>query len=119
MSIIVLILLAILALIAAGWLAIVITGFVIKLALVLIIAALASALAQSILKYKGGVAFTFASGLVGAVIGILIQRILGAPSLLAISGVPLLWAFVGSAVVVFAAKLTGIGRNMSLGRRPF
>ncbi len=90
-------------------LAVVLVAWIIKtivgLALFLAVAGLAGWAAQRFVGYDGGFGFTFISGLIGGVVGIIIQKALGAPSLIAIGGLPLLWTLLGSVIVVGVAKL--------------
>ncbi len=105
----------ILVLVLALLLALLIVWFVVKtvvaLALLLMLVLVASLVAQSFLHYRGGLTFTLVSGLIGGVVGLLLARLLGMPELLKIGGLPVLWTFIGSLIVVAAAKLVEPGRR--------
>ncbi len=73
----------------------------------LVIAGLASAVAQSWLKYKGGFDYTLVSGLIGGVLGIVLAKALGVPGWLQwphIGGFPVLWTLLGCVIVVVVSK---------------
>lgn len=89
----------------------VLTSFLLGLALLLLIAYAAGAVAQSWLKYPGGFLSAFISGLLGGVVGLILAKLLHAPTLLTISGLPVLWTFVGAVIVVGANKVIGGGRG--------
>ncbi len=83
-------------------------GAVFWLAGTLILAGLASAAAQSLLKYRGNLSFTLLSGLIGGVLGIVLAKVLSVPDWLQwprVGGFPVLWTLVGAAIVVIVAKL--------------
>lgn len=74
----------------------------------LLIAGLASAAAQSFIKYKGNFEFTLLSGLIGGVLGIVLAKALNVPGWLQwphIGGFPVLWTLVGAFIVVAVAKV--------------
>src|SRR5215212_1824401 len=103
------------AIILALIVAFLLLGFIIslltKLAILLLVALLAGFIARSVLKYNSSLQFTFLSGLAGAAVGWIIQAILGAPSLIKIGGLPVLWTFVGAMIVVAVAKVVEPGRR--------
>lgn len=96
-----------------------IVGLLFKLALLLLVAFVASAAAQALVKSKGGFIFTFVTGLIGAVIGLVIANLLNAPTWPRISGLPILWTLAGSIVVVAVAKVALPARARQAGGRLF
>ena len=114
MPVAVLILILIIALVITWWLVQTLIGLV----LMLVIAALCSAAAQAIVKYRdGGFRFTLLSGVIGAVVGIVLAKLLGLPTFPQIQGLPLVWTLVGSLIVVAGAKLALPRRRTRVGRR--
>jgi uncharacterized membrane protein YeaQ/YmgE (transglycosylase-associated protein family) len=102
----------VLAIVVGFWL----IGQLVGLAIMLLIAGLIGALAQSVLKYNGGFLFSIGAGLVGAALGAIAAKLLGLPSLLVLGGLPVVWATVGSLAVVAAAKVVnGDGRRLTGG----
>ena len=112
-----LVLLALLLAVAVGfWL----IGQVIGLVLMLALAGIIGAVMGSLLNYKGGFLYSIGAGLVGAVIGTIIANVLGAPKLLTLWNLPVLWTAIGAAVVVAATKVVmpeGGGRRLGAGGR--
>lgn len=76
-----------------------------SLAMLLLVALLAGVIANQIVKYNNGLTFTFISGVLGAVVGVILQKILGGPTVPEIANVPLLWTIAGAVIVAFVAKL--------------
>jgi uncharacterized membrane protein YeaQ/YmgE (transglycosylase-associated protein family) len=104
-----------------------VVGLVVKailwLVLTLLIAGLASLAAQSFVKYRGSVQFTVISGLIGGVVGVVLANLLNVPGILrwpSLGAFPVLWAIVGSVIVVFVSKIVlpsrATGRRGSLMR---
>lgn len=86
----------------------------VELIILVVIAALAGAIGQSLGGYKrGGFLLATVLGFVGALIGAWLARILGLPTLLEINigGVsfPLIWAIIGAALLVALVGLLGRG----------
>lgn len=100
-----LILALILAAVIALWVVAKIVGAIVGLLLMILLGGLIGAAAQSVVGYKGGFLFSIGAGLVGAVVGTIIANLLGAPKLLTLANLPILWTVVGSVAVVAAAKL--------------
>jgi uncharacterized membrane protein YeaQ/YmgE (transglycosylase-associated protein family) len=87
-------------------LAIIVVRTILGLLLLLLLAGLCGAVAQSLLEYKrGGIGTTLLIGLVGAAVGAIIARVFGLPLLLVISRLPIIWSLAGSIVLVVALKL--------------
>lgn len=97
--------LLILALIVAVVLAWLLVKTLIGLVLFLVIAGLCSAAAQALVEYKRGLSFTVASGLGGALVGLILAKALRLPALITIGHLPILWTLAGSLIVVAAAKV--------------
>lgn len=98
----------ILALVLVLYLTAVLVKVVFWLILTLLLAVLASLAAQSFVKYRGGVQFTVISGLIGGVVGVALANLLNVPGILrwpSLGAFPVLWAIVGSVIVVFISKL--------------
>jgi uncharacterized membrane protein YeaQ/YmgE (transglycosylase-associated protein family) len=104
--------LIIIGLILALVLVLALAGMVVKavlwLVLTLVLAVLASLVAQAFVKYKGDLSFTFISGLIGGVVGVVLVNLLNVPGFLrwpSLGAFPVVWAIIGSVIVVFIAKL--------------
>src|SRR5690348_9008490 len=94
-------LVAILAFLLVVFLVLKVVGVLIGLIWLLLIATLCGAIAESLLHYRqGGILATTGVGLVGAVVGWLIAKVLHFPSLLTIAHLPILWTVVGSLALV-------------------
>jgi uncharacterized membrane protein YeaQ/YmgE (transglycosylase-associated protein family) len=91
----------ILAIVVGAW----VVGKLVGLVLMIVLAGVIGAAMGSLLKYKGGLLYSVGAGLVGAVVGTVIANILGAPKLLTIANLPILWTVVGAALVVVATKV--------------
>jgi uncharacterized membrane protein YeaQ/YmgE (transglycosylase-associated protein family) len=85
------------------------------LILFLVVATLCGAVAEYALGYKEGVGQSLLIGLIGAAIGVILRYLLHLPTFLSIFGVPIVWAIVGSFIVVALLKLA-TGNRRSLGR---
>ena len=96
------VLLAVILAIAIGaW----VVGKLIGLVLMLALAGVIGAVMGSVLKYRGGFLYSIGAGLVGAVLGTIIANVLGAPKLLTLWNLPVLWTAIGAAIVVAATKV--------------
>ena len=80
-------------------------GKLVGIALMLLLAGLIGAGAQSVLGYRGGFLFSIGAGLVGAVLGTILANVLNAPKFPELFNLPLLWSMVGAIGVVAAAKV--------------
>lgn len=91
--------------------------------ILLVIAAIAGAIGQSLGGYKqGGILLAIILGFVGAFLGSWLARLLGLPFLLQISvgGVvyPIIWAILGAALLVALFGVVGRGRGYRWGITP-
>lgn len=81
---------------------------IIGLVLLLVIAGLCGAIAESITGYRtGSLVYTVALGLIGAAVGSLIARLLDLPGILSwsVGGLPVLLTIIGAVLVLFLLKL--------------
>ena len=89
---------------------------VVEFIILLVIAAVAGAIGQSLGGYKqGGILLAIILGFIGAFLGAWLARNLGLPSLLPVTvgGVtfPIVWAIIGAALLVGVIGLAGRGRG--------
>jgi uncharacterized membrane protein YeaQ/YmgE (transglycosylase-associated protein family) len=85
------------------------------LILFLVVAALCGAVAEFLLGYRHGVGQSLLVGLIGAAVGVILRYIFHLPPFFSLFGVPVVWAILGSFIVVGLLKLA-TGRRGSLGR---
>jgi uncharacterized membrane protein YeaQ/YmgE (transglycosylase-associated protein family) len=78
-----------------------IIGFI----LMLVLAGIIGTLVGSWLKYRGGVIFSVAAGLIGAVLGTAVANIFNLPQWPELFNLPLLWTTAGAAVVTAVGKV--------------
>jgi|GEM_PF-2095752 len=105
-----LLLAVVIGLVVVGW----VIGSVIGFVLMLLLAGLIGALASKVVGYRGGIVFSVGAGLLGAVLGTIIANIIGAPKLLTLWNLPVLWTVVGAFATVAVAKVVLPGDRGSL-----
>lgn len=103
--------LLILGLILAVLIGLFLVKTLIGFALMLVLAGLIGAAAQSVLGSRRGVIFSVGAGLVGAVVGTVLANVLGLPKFPELFNLPLLWTAIGSAAVVGVAKVVAPERG--------
>lgn len=91
-------------------------GSLIGFALMVLLAGLIGAGAQSWLRHRGSFLSSIGAGLGGAVLGIIVAKALGAPTWPSLFHLPLLWTVVGSVAVVAAEKVLSPLNDRRLGR---
>ena len=100
---------ALIGIIIALILAVLLFGIIVKAVvgavMLIIVAFVAGLIATSVLKYSGGLKFTFLAGLGGGILGWVIARLFSLPLAFSIGGLPLIWSILGAMAVVFVAKL--------------
>jgi uncharacterized membrane protein YeaQ/YmgE (transglycosylase-associated protein family) len=110
-------LVAILAFLLVLFMVLKVVAALVGLVWLLLIATLCGAIAESLLHYReGGIAATTGVGLIGAVIGVVIAKVLHFPTLVSIGHLPVLWTVVGSIVLVSGLKVVTPNRRLQ-GRR--
>src|SRR5438034_686774 len=71
------------------------------LVLLLLIATICGAIAESVLDYHpGGIGTTAGVGLIGAIVGWLLAKLVHLPTLVTIGHIPILWTVIGSVLLV-------------------
>jgi uncharacterized membrane protein YeaQ/YmgE (transglycosylase-associated protein family) len=108
---------AILAFLLALFLILKVVGFLVGLVWLLLIATLCGWIAERLLHYReGGIGTTAGIGLVGAVIGWVLAKVLHLPMAPHIAGLPILWTVVGSLVLVAGMRVAAPMRRLPSGR---
>jgi uncharacterized membrane protein YeaQ/YmgE (transglycosylase-associated protein family) len=90
-------------------------GTLLGLVLFLIVAGLCGAIAEFFLGYRRGPGESLLIGLIGAALGVIIRYVLHLPAFFSLFGVPIVWAILGSFIVVGILKLA-TGNRGSLRR---
>ncbi len=90
--------------------AFILLGFVVKLlfglAMLVLFALIAGLIARSVVNYRGSLAFTVVSGIIGGIVGAIGAAILHLPLRgLDIGGLPVIYTLAGTILVVAVAKL--------------
>ena len=83
--------------------------------LFLVVAGLCGAVAEYFLGHREGVGETLLIGLIGAAVGVILAKVLHLPLFLSIFGLPIVWAIIGSLIIVALLRLAR-GNNRSLRR---
>jgi len=109
---------AILAFILALFAILAVAKVLMGLVLLLLIATLCGAIAESVLDYHpGGIGATAGVGLIGAVIGLVLAKILHLPTWPHFANVPILWTVIGSVLLVGGMRVVAPNRPALRGRR--
>jgi uncharacterized membrane protein YeaQ/YmgE (transglycosylase-associated protein family) len=109
---------AILAFILALFLILKVVSVLVGLVWLLLIATLCGWIAESLLHYReGGIGTTAGVGLLGAVIGWVLAKVLHLPLAPHIAGLPILWTLVGSVALVAGLRVAAPMRRLNSGRR--
>ena len=89
---------------------------VVEFLILLVVAGISGALAQSLVGYShGGCLVSIVLGFIGAVLGSWLARLAGLPELFTLQigdqGYPLIWSIIGAALFVAALSLLQSGRR--------
>ena len=103
---------AILAFLLVFFLVVKVVAFFTGLVFLLLVALVCGWIAESALHYKkGGIGTTVGVGLLGAVVGWLLAKLLHLPTMVAVAHLPVLWTIVGSMALVGTMKVMAPSRK--------